>query len=331
MNDHAFAAGQKIMAGFDGTFLNDDLRFLIKDIKIGGIILFSRNIESPEQIRELTASARAFAKECGQPGLFIAIEQEGGKVARLKPPFTVFDGAPYIKTRQDAENFANITAKELLSVGINMNMAPVLDVAPKDMESIMGPRSFGCDPAHVAHMGKIIIEIFRKKGLIAVCKHFPGIGRTIIDSHVDLPYMEKDLEEIKSFELPPFIDAIRKGVPGVMLSHIAYTKIDKKWPASLSRIIAKELLREKSGFKGITITDDLDMGAINKYFDIKTIGKRILKAHIDIALICHKGPNAEYIFSFFSDRAKNDRVSEKIIKDSAKRILAIKKSYLKGK
>ncbi len=330
MNNHIFAAGQKIVAGFDGVSLNAELKFLIKNIKVGGIILFSRNIESPEQIMDLTSSAQAFAGECGLPPLFIAIDQEGGKVARLKPPFTVFDGAPYIKTKNDAKKFADITAKELLSVGINMNMAPVLDVASKNMKSIMEQRSFGHDPSHVADMGKIIIENFQKMGLIAVCKHFPGIGRTITDSHIDLPYMEKDFSDLESFDLPPFISAIKNGVAGVMLSHILYAKIDKKWPASLSEIIAKKLLRENQalGFKGISITDDLDMGAIKKYFDMKTIAQRILKAHMDIALICHNIPDTEYIFSYFSDRSKNDPEAEKIIKNSAKRIIGIKQKYL---
>ena len=136
-------AGQRLMVGFDGTDLNDQLKQYIRDFKVGGIILFSRNVVSPEQIKALCARAQDFAADCGLPPLFIGIDQEGGQVARLKPPFTQFDGASRMRGIEDAASFARITARELKQVGINMNMAPVLDVLPEQGPSIMEQRSFG--------------------------------------------------------------------------------------------------------------------------------------------------------------------------------------------
>lgn len=139
-------AGQRLMAGFDGTTLNADLKFLINRLKAGGIILFSRNLDAPDQIKQLCDEIQNYARRCGQPPLFIAVDQEGGQVARLKEPFTQFPGNPYMKSEEDAIHFAQVTATELTRVGINMNMAPVMDVASGEINSIMAQRAFGGDP-----------------------------------------------------------------------------------------------------------------------------------------------------------------------------------------
>ncbi|MBW2193699.1 MAG: glycoside hydrolase family 3 protein, partial [Deltaproteobacteria bacterium] len=146
-------AGQRLMVGFDGTEFNPDLEFLIQDLKVGGIVLFKRNVSSPEQLKDLCESSQAYARSCGQPPLFISIDQEGGQVARLGEPFTRFTGNPGMKGAEDAIRFADITAKELGSVGINMNLAPVLDIAPEHGTRVMAGRAFGHDPARVSRMG----------------------------------------------------------------------------------------------------------------------------------------------------------------------------------
>lgn len=176
-------AGQRLMLGFDGIDLNDDLRHLIKDFGAGGLILFKRNIETPDQVKALCDSCRAYAKACGLPPLFIAVDQEGGTVARLREPFTLFKGNPYIETLEDARHFAAVTARELKSIGVNMNFAPVLDVAGDHEDSIMRGRAFKGSPERVAVLGTEVIRTFQKNGILAVAKHFPGIGRTIKDSH----------------------------------------------------------------------------------------------------------------------------------------------------
>ena len=320
--------GQRLMAGFDGTKLNNDLMFLVDTLKIGGIILFSRNLANPDQIKNLCRSLQEYAIKCGQPPLFISIDQEGGQVARLKKPFTQFPGNPYIKSEEDARYFAEITASELKNVGINMNMAPVLDVAFEGTKSIMKKRSFGYDPELVSKLGVKVIEHLQQSGIMAVAKHFPGIGRTVLDSHIEMPALDVDLKILKSSDLLPFTEAIKHDVAGIMLSHILYNKIDNKWPASLSTKIAKDLLRGSMDFNGIIMTDDLDMGAIISSYDIKTVIKQILSADIDIALICHKRPNIEIAYEKILKELKDSKDIKDRAKKSVWRILKAKEKYL---
>ncbi len=321
-------AGQRLMVGFDGTELNSDLKFLIDSLKVGGIILFTRNLSDPDQIKHLCRSIQQYAAFCGQPPLLIAIDQEGGQVARLKEPFTRFPGNPKMQGKEDAAFFARVTAQELIDAGINMNMAPVLDVAPEGIQSIMSARTFGHDPVWVATLGVEVIEQLQRGGIMAVAKHFPGIGRTIVDSHFEQPSLNVDLSEMEAADLLPFEVAIKHDVAGIMLSHILYNKIDPNWPASLSKRIAKDLLRAQMGFEGVILTDDLDMGAIKKHCDIKTAMHQILSANIDIALICKRSPDVE---SAFHEIRKGLATSPELaIKgvESAGRIMNLKRKYL---
>ncbi len=282
------SAGQRLMAGFRGIRLNDELRFLIGELKVGGIILFARNIESRTQVADLCRSAQECAIARGQPPLFIAVDQEGGPVARFRPPrFPELTGAPKVRDALEAARLARKTAGELTEMGLNMNMAPVLDVAPTDMASIMADRAYGADPERAAGMGVAVIQGLQENGVMAVGKHFPGIGRTVLDSHHDLPAFDGRREDLDEVELPPFAAAIKAGVSGVMLSHIRYDRIDSEWPASLSSRIALDLLRKEMGFGGLVLTDDLDMGAIKKHFEIDAAVERVLAAEVDVAIICH--------------------------------------------
>ncbi len=283
-------AGQRLMAGFDGTCLNDDLKHLIRDLCAGGIILFSRNLDGPDEIRDLCRSAMDYAAECGLPPLFIAIDQEGGQVARLKEPFTIFPGNPSIEDLQAAVRFAEITACELKYVGINMNFAPVLDVSGGTQNSIMAQRTFPGGPETVGRLGRAVIETLQANGILAVGKHFPGIGRTTFDSHVDQPVLETGPDDLERLDLPPFREAIAGGVSGIMLSHIRYTGVDKDVPASMSRVIAHDLLRKKMGFNGLVMTDDLDMGAVTRHYRLENVIDAVDGAGIDIVLVCHAGP-----------------------------------------
>lgn len=321
-------AGQRLMVGFEGSDLNDDLKFLIRKFKIGGIILFSNNIRNPEQLKSLCDSAQSFAVASGLPPLLISIDQEGGQVARLKKPFTQFRGNPHIKTEKDAVSFADITAQELSRAGVNMNMAPVLDVAPDHFESIMRRRIFGEDPVWVSKMGATVIRHLQKRKIMAVAKHFPGIGRTTLDSHLDLPVMEDDLASLEAFDLIPFHSAIREDVSAVMLSHVFYRKIDPKWPASLSKRIARDLLRKEMGYAGVVMTDDLDMGAIKKYYDIKTVIERVLVSDVDIALICHKGPDIADAFDIIHGLMRTSPELKSMGVIANQRILDLKRKYI---
>ncbi len=321
-------AGQRLMVGFEGTRLDPDLKFLIREIRAGGLILFAYNLETPDQIKDLCLAAQDYAESCGQPPLFIAIDQEGGQVARLKAPFTQFPGNPSMRDKADAVRFAEITAAELDGVGINMDMAPVVDVAPQNMNSIMARRSFGGDPDRVARLGTTIIEHLQRNRIMAVAKHFPGIGRTVLDSHLDLPTLDDSLASLEQYDLIPFRACIEQGVSGLMLSHIFYPQLDAEWPASLSPGIAHDLLRQRMGYTGLVMTDDLDMGAIAKHYDIKICLQQILAADIDLALICHKGPNIEIAFDYILKAITDSADLKSRCLQSIKRIARSKRHYL---
>jgi len=323
-----FMAGQRLMLGFDGMELNDELKHIIGDINACGIILFARNIESPEQMSRLCSACQVYAKACDLPPLFIAVDQEGGVVARLKEPFTVFKGNPFIDSVEDAGAFASITARELKQVGINMNFAPVLDIAPKDTQSIMKDRAFRGDAKIVSKLGTQIIRSLQKNSIMAVAKHFPGIGRTLKDSHFHLPILDIDIESLWQSDLVPFAEAKNQDVAGIMLSHILYPRLDANWQASLSPFIANELLRNKMGYDGLVMTDDLDMKAIGH--DIKTCIQQILISGIDMALICHKGPNIEKAYQQIVQLLNEDENLYLMGKKSLERILRVKKQYLHG-
>ncbi|EIM64925.1 beta-N-acetylhexosaminidase [Desulfobacter postgatei] len=282
-------AGQRLIFGFEGQSLNSELKYLIKEYRVGGIILFRSNIESADQLRRLCMNARKYALDQGLPNLFVAVDQEGGQVARLRKPFTEFPGNPHIKTIDDAREFARITASELSDMGINMNMAPVMDVAPPDVDSIMKDRVFSGGANRVSRLGTAVIQGLQKGGVMAVAKHFPGIGRTLKDSHFFLPELNAELSDLKQTDLVPFEAAKKAQVSGIMLSHILYPKLDPDWQASLSKTIAYDLLRQDMEYQGLVMTDDLDMKAISH--DMDTCIHRILIAQIDMALVCHAGPN----------------------------------------
>jgi len=321
-------AGQRLMVGFDGLSLSDDVRYLIDTLKVGGLILFKRNVSSPEQIASLCADAQAHARACGQPPLLIAIDQEGGQVARLGPPFTQFPGNPSMEGVPDADAFAETCARELSRVGINMNMAPVLDVAPGAGESIMTGRVFRGGPERVSEMGVRVIEGLQQKGVMAVAKHFPGIGRTTLDSHLDLPTLDADKADLDATDLVPFRAAVSSGVAGFMLSHIRYSAIDPEWPASLSPKIVRDWLREELGYDGVVMTDDLDMGAVNKHFDIQTAVRQVMAADVDIALICHRSPGMEAAFEEMMRVCWQSPETAKRSRRSVERILKLKEEYL---
>ena len=319
-------AGQKLMVGFEGSEFSEDVADLIASLHLGGIILFTGNIVSPEQIGWLCERLQQHAASCGLPPLFIAIDQEGGEVARLKEPFTEFPGNAAMQSEKDAEGFGRVVAYELGSIGVNMNMAPVMDVAFDPDTSIMTRRSFGADPEQVGRMGQAVIRQLQGGGIMAVAKHFPGIGRTVLDSHLERPELPISDAELDS-DLLPFQMAIEEGVSGIMLGHILYPEQDPEWPAGMSEKIARELLRDRLGFQGLVLSDDLDMGAIRKHYDIPTVIERLLAADIDITLICHRSQDMETAHTVMSQLISEDEELRNRAEQSVGRILEAKKKF----
>ncbi|MBA2880578.1 beta-N-acetylhexosaminidase [Desulfosalsimonas propionicica] len=321
-------AGQRIIAGFQGTGINADLKHLIRDLCVGGIILFSRNIETLGQLRRLTADVQKYAKDCGRPQLFVAVDQEGGSVARLKAPdFTEFGHAANFSGKTDAARFARITAAELADSGINMDMAPVMDVADPGIESVMTRRAFGTNPGYVAEMGTEIINGLQKKRIMAVAKHFPGIGRTTLDSHLDLPDLNTPAQSLHARDLVPFQAAVKADAAGIMLSHIRYMAFDRNWPASLSAAVAERLLRAEMGYNGLVMTDDLEMGAVENHYDMETMISQIMAAGIDIALICHSMDKIRTAAQIFEQTIKDENQYRRQT-ESVSRIFSAKRRYL---
>ena len=257
-------AGQRLMAGFEGGRLDRALQALIAELRLGGLILFKRNIESPRQLTELCRSAQHCARDSGLPPLFIAIDQEGGQVARLGRPFTRFPGNPAMQDAADALRFARITAIELAWTGINMNLAPVLDVNSNPANPVINTRSFGGDPQLAAACGAAFVAALQGAGVMAVGKHFPGHGDTTIDSHVALPVVAHGRARLEAVEFAPFLAAMAAGVAGIMSAHVHFPAIEPtaNVPATLSHRVLTGLLRDEMGYRGLLLTDSLEMGAL---------------------------------------------------------------------
>jgi beta-N-acetylhexosaminidase len=287
--------GQLFMAGLPGTHLDEGTRALIEDYRLGGIILFSRNIENPLQLAQLCRNLQEKAiRSQGHP-LFLAVDQEGGSVARLREPFTRFPGNAAIGTDPEpiekALQFGRITAREMKLVGLNMNLAPVLDVQRGELEKHLAGRTFGEDPQKTASLGRVVVKSLQENGVMAVAKHFPGLGRADLDPHFHLPRIDIDVEEIQETNLPPFMAAIDEGVSAIMTSHAIYAAMDSERPATLSPTILNGFLREKMAFDGLIVTDDLEMGAIAEHWGVAEGASEAFEAGADILLICKDQKN----------------------------------------
>ena len=284
--------GRLFMAGIPGTRLDDDTDALIRHYCIGGVILFSRNIEDPVQLAALCNDLQDRAIRYHNIPLFLAVDQEGGRVARLKGPFTAFAGNtaigddPYPVDR--AVEFARVTAEEMRLVGLNMDLAPVVDVRRGEPETHLVGRTFSDDPEKVSLLGRTVVKVLQENGVMATAKHFPGLGKTSLDPHHHLPTIDADLEEIETVNLPPFRAAIDEGVSSIMTSHAIYPALDPDNPATLSYKILTDLLRGTLGFKGLVISDDLEMGAIKKKWGVSDGAVASFMAGNDILLICQE-------------------------------------------
>ena len=317
-------AGQKLITGIFGKELTEETKDYLEKIKPGGLILFSRNIENKAQLKKLNNDIFDFYEELKLPIPFLSIDQEGGSVARLKEPeFKELGALEYIDTPEKAKTHAKEMSQIIGEFGFNMNMAPVLDIASLEEKSIMKSRSFPGDAKNIAELGIVMIHEYMENKIIPVGKHFPGIGGTILDSHLCLPVFEKDYEFMEKNDLYPFLKAVNAKLPAIMFSHILYEKLDDKWPASLSEIICRDILRDKMEFNGITMTDDLDMKAITS--DPLTAAKQIVIADQDIALICHSMENSEIIKDFFMEEIEKENIE---VKNSVKRIFDLKNMFL---
>jgi beta-N-acetylhexosaminidase len=325
--------GRLFMAGMPGPDLDEETNALIRDYNPCGIILFSRNIENPLQLAKLSIDLQKSALKYNGMPLFIAVDQEGGRVARLKEPFTIFPGNEAIGKDESpvekAIEFASITAREMRLVGINMNLAPVLDVRRGEPEKHLVGRTFSDDNKSVSILGATVIRTLQKNGIMAVAKHFPGLGQAGMDPHYNLPVILSHKNDIEKIDLPPFKSAIRAKVAGVMTSHALYPALDPENPATLSQAILEGLLRERLGYKGLIITDDLEMGAITGSNDVARGALCSLMAGADILLICKEQQEILNSINLIRKKILTNELCTDRIDQSIARIMKVKNKYLK--
>ncbi|MDB9822167.1 beta-N-acetylhexosaminidase [Deltaproteobacteria bacterium] len=327
--------GQLFMAGIPGPRLDEGTEFLIRDFNLGGIILFSRNIEDPVQLARLCRAIQNTAiKYHGNP-LFIAIDQEGGRVARLGKPFTLFPGNEAIgtdaKPLEKAKEFGTVTAREMRIVGLNMNLAPVVDVKSGKPEKHLKGRIFGEDHETVALLGRTVVKALQENGVMAVAKHFPGLGCADIDPHLNLPRIDLDIKAINDFNILPFRATIEEGVSAVMTSHALYPSLDPEVPATLSHHVLEGLLRERLGFQGLIITDDLEMGAIAEKWGVSKGALASFNAGADILLICADQKNIMDSLILIREKILREEIPKERLSLSLTRIMKAKSKFIKPK
>jgi beta-N-acetylhexosaminidase len=279
-------AGQFALAGFAGHSIPADLRALAKEFDLGGIILFARNVESPEQVAGIAREAQALARELP---LWVSTDQEGGRVARLRSPFTVWPAMHTLGRSGDealATRFARALAAELRAVGVNLDFTPVLDILTNSRNPAIGDRALASTPDDVARLGAAIIDTLQAEGIAACGKHFPGHGDTSTDSHDELPLIEHPPDRLEAVEFVPFRKAIASAVAGIMTAHILVPAIDGERPGTLSPAIVTGLLKQQLGFRGIVFTDDIGMKAISSRYSIAEATVGALAAGCDSVLMC---------------------------------------------
>ncbi len=316
------------MIGFEETEVTPDLRAWIQDYRPGGVILFSRNLMNAEQITTLTNELQAIA---GDIPLLMAIDQEGGRVSRLPSEFTIFPPAATVAQSGSTDlayQAAAVTAKELRSVGINMNMAPVLDIHTNPDNPIIGNRAFGTEPEQVCKMGAATIAGLQDHRVLACGKHFPGHGDTSTDSHLELPTVHASRKRLEEIELQPFRYAIEHGLQAMMTAHVHYPDLDPVYPATLSPTILSGLLRQDLGFSGVILSDDLEMRAILDHARVGDAAIRSLQAGADMLLICKSRALATDTFQAIERALTAGELDPTKMKASLARIHKVKQQFV---
>ena len=318
--------GQMVMIGIQGTKVDDDSLYMLNQYHMGGVILFDRNMESPEQVKQLTSDLQAQSNE--KVPLFIGIDEEGGDVVRMAEKLTPPPSQKEIGATGDieqAKTWAIKTAKSLKDIGINVNFAPVADVGSNDK------RSYSTDANTVIDFVRAATKGYQQENIIYSLKHFPGIGKGKVDSHVDSSSIDVTKEILMAEDILPFKTIIDENDPNdyfILVSHLKYPALDEEYPASLSSKIMTDLLRNEFGYKGIIITDDMEMGAVANHNDFRSIGVKAVKAGADIVLVCHEYEHQQEVYLGLLDAVNSGEISQERIDESVKRIIKVKLLHL---
>lgn len=321
--------GQLLIIGLEDKVVNDTTRIMIEEYKVGGFIYFARNIESDIQLLNLTNDLKSLNENNPAP-LFVSIDEEGGRVSRLPKEYKRLPESKTIGDFNDPQlsyEYGELLGLRLNTIGINLNFAPVLDINSNSNNPVIGNRSFGNTADVVSTNGIALLKGIESTGVIPTVKHFPGHGDTSIDSHINLPIVNKNLKELEDLELVPFKLAIEENVDMIMVAHILFPELDPIFPSTMSNKILTELLRKDLGFDGIIISDDMTMGAVIENYTLDVAVLEFLKAGGDIALICHGQDNPIKVINFIKESINNGEITLEEIDEKVYRILSLKEKY----
>ena len=321
--------GQLFMVGLEGTELLPKEKELIESKHVGGIIIYDRNMKNKIHVREFMKKVQDTSlenKQFGNLPLFVAIDEEGGKVSRmadkLTPPPAQEDvalkGGPEL-----AKKYAQDIAEELKYMGVNVNYAPVADVG----RDLVKRRDYSTDPHVVTQYVDQAVSGYEAENLICCIKHFPGIGRGKADSHKGFVNVSATWDELQATDLMPFKATIKNHDNEnfmVMVAHVTYSNIDPDTPASLSKYFMTDVLRNQLGYTGIVVSDELNMGAIAKYYDYDTVGLMSFQAGADMLIICHEYDRIDKVYNSLLRGLKTDAITQERLDQSVRRIIKAK-------
>ena len=315
--------GQLMMIGIHGKSLNDDAKFMLNEYRVGGIILFDRNMESKDQVKTLITDINKAGKSAGLTPLFLGIDQEGGAVARMDDKLIKVPPAEEVGKEpvEQAAALAKEVGTELKELGFNINFAPVADLG------LTYGRSYSTNPDEVVRYASAVGKSYDEAGLWYSYKHFPGIGKTDVDLHADTSIVPVSKETLLSEDTKVFVDLIKQSKPNtytIMVSHAMYPQIDPDHPSSLSKAIITDWLRKDMGYNGVVVTDDMDMGALAKHYTFGDMAVQSILAGSDILLVCHEYEHMQEAYNGLMKAVKDGRISKERLDESVKRILLMK-------
>lgn len=323
--------GQRLIGGFPSTTMSQAFIQAVRDYKVANVVLFKHNIESSRQLYKLCQDIQALVKqETGYPA-FITIDQEGGVVTRLSSDATNVPGAMALASTGNPDyacRMGLITGRELRALGVNFNLAPTLDINSNPNNPVIGTRSYGDTAETVCRYGMATLKGLMEAGIIATAKHFPGHGDTYVDSHIGLPEVNKSLEALEYMELKTFKAAIEAGIPAIMTSHILYPQIEKKkLPATMSHTIVTGLLKERMGFKGLVLSDCMEMNAIKANYGTVRGVVTAMGAGVDLIFLSHTTSLLSEVSEAVEQALLSGELKHKEMDASVEKILDYKAKY----
>lgn len=320
--------GQMFIAGFYGDKINNEIKDLVIKSNIGGLIFYKYNIKNGYQLLKLMNDIKSLNESENNIPLFMTIDQEGGRVNRLPKNIIKYPTARSIGNKNDEDlcfDIGKSTGFALNQFGFNLNFAPVLDVVTNPKNKAIGDRAFGTTADIVSRLGVATIKGLHSENVIACIKHFPGHGDVIEDSHGYLPVVNKNLDELMKLELIPFLNAMDNGAESIMMAHILMSKLDNTYPASISKTIVTDIIRDKFNYEGVIITDQLNMRAITKDYDMPTAIEKAINAGVDVLMIFLD--NKYDFINIVKNKVGEGKISEDRINESVYRILKLKHKY----